>query len=170
MNLHMYIPPKSAHPPGLLKGLVYGRLRTYWDQNTNPNNFAKMTKLLFNRLQLRGYSKEHLLPRFNESLERLQNTSQHQNTLQHSRRDLNHNEVASPNKKKIFYHLAYHPRGVQRQEVRHLYDHTVGPLLPNRQLTIAVSRPPNLRDGLCSSDLVSLPNQNPSDFLPSGDL
>ena len=167
----MYIPPKSAHPPGLLKGLVYGRLRTYWDQNTNPNNFAKMTKLLFHRLQLRGYSQAHLLPRFKESLQRLQNTAQQetQSSKLSQSRDAKHKEDTGTNKKTIFYHLEYHPRGTQRQDVRHFYDHTIGPLLPNRQLTIAVSRPPNVRDGLCSSNLVSKPTQNPSDFLPSGD-
>ena len=26
LNLHLYIPPHSAHPPGLLPGIVYGTL------------------------------------------------------------------------------------------------------------------------------------------------
>jgi len=27
MNLYLYIPPHSAHPPGMIKGMVYGLLR-----------------------------------------------------------------------------------------------------------------------------------------------
>jgi hypothetical protein len=26
MNLYLYIPPASAHPPGMLKSIVYGNL------------------------------------------------------------------------------------------------------------------------------------------------
>ncbi len=38
MNLYLYIPPSSAHPPSCFKGLIAGELRRYWLQN-NPNNF-----------------------------------------------------------------------------------------------------------------------------------
>ena len=48
-NLFLYIPAHSAHPPMLIKGLVYGFLETYWHQNTYRSDYTKMTKLLFKR-------------------------------------------------------------------------------------------------------------------------
>jgi predicted DNA-binding protein (UPF0251 family) len=34
MNLYLYIPPLSAHPPSCLKGLIAGEMRLYWLQKT----------------------------------------------------------------------------------------------------------------------------------------
>ena len=39
MNLFLYIPSNSAHPPGLLKSLIFGLLLTYFNQNKDTNDF-----------------------------------------------------------------------------------------------------------------------------------
>ena len=163
MNLHMYIPPKSVHPPGLLNGLIYGRLLTYWDQNTQVSNFEKMTFLLFKRLLARGYSKDHLLPRFTDTIYRLQARANDKTTTK-THTDTK-GALTENNSTSIFYHLPYHPKGITRHHVRNHYDRTLGPLLPNRQLTVAMSRPKNLADGLCRTRLQPLLHNNPSDYL-----
>ncbi|KAL7529764.1 hypothetical protein ACHAWF_003108, partial [Thalassiosira exigua] len=33
MNLYQYIPPTPAHPPGMMKGIIYGLMRNYYLQN-----------------------------------------------------------------------------------------------------------------------------------------
>ena len=60
MNLFLYITPNSAHSPGLMKGLVFGLLNTYYIQNSKIENFYKMIRLLFQRLQDRGQKAEDL--------------------------------------------------------------------------------------------------------------
>ena len=54
MNLYLYIPPHSAHPASCLKGLIYGVLLRYWEQNTDHEDFVKLAGLLFRRLLDRG--------------------------------------------------------------------------------------------------------------------
>ena len=63
-NLHLYVPAHSAHPPGSLKSLIYNTLATYWDQNTNPDDYQHFAGLLFNRLTVRGYNDEELTGHF----------------------------------------------------------------------------------------------------------
>ena len=46
MNLHLYIPPDSAHPRGMLRGLVFGRLRACYLHNTSRTDFLHFAKLL----------------------------------------------------------------------------------------------------------------------------
>jgi hypothetical protein len=39
MNLYLYMPPGSVHPGKMLRSLIFGRLRTYWLQNTHLRDF-----------------------------------------------------------------------------------------------------------------------------------
>ena len=39
MNLYLYLCPSSAHPPGVLKGLIFGSLRRYWRQNSDIKDY-----------------------------------------------------------------------------------------------------------------------------------
>ena len=37
--LHLYIPPRSAHPKGVIKSLIFGTLRRFWIQNSRLEDF-----------------------------------------------------------------------------------------------------------------------------------
>ena len=50
MNLYLYIPPHSAHPPGMLNSLLIGCLRRYWLQYTNIEDFKQISKQLVHQL------------------------------------------------------------------------------------------------------------------------
>jgi hypothetical protein len=161
MNLYLYIPPNSAHPEGLLRGLVFGRLRAYWYQNTEKRNFVKMAKLLANRLVARGYSKQLLIPLFIEATERLSRLDSENN----DRDTILAGPVQSETEKKpIFFHLPYHPRGIQRATIRNIFSSTLQNVLPQRRLIVAVSRQKNLGDRVCQTRLPDVPGYNPSDF------
>ncbi|KAK1747266.1 hypothetical protein QTG54_002610 [Skeletonema marinoi] len=57
MNLYQYKPPSSAHPPKMMKGIVYGLIRQYKLQNTLPSDYINQLKLLFQRFVARGWDK-----------------------------------------------------------------------------------------------------------------
>ena len=43
---YLYILPHSVHPPGCIKGTMYGLIQKYYEQNSRYNDFAQMTQLL----------------------------------------------------------------------------------------------------------------------------
>jgi hypothetical protein len=160
MNLYLYIPPASAHPGKMLRSLIFGRLRAYWLQNTHLRDFYAMAILLARRLVAQGYSFRTPKPLFEEASVRLQAQLSQQRSIPHQPPDPN-----DPAKKLIILHLEYHPRGIQRSQVRQVYSDTLAPLLKDRNLILAVSRPRNLRDRVCSTRLPDVPGENPSDFF-----
>jgi len=43
INLHLYLPPLSAHPTSCIKGLIVGNILGYWKQN-NAKEFISCTE------------------------------------------------------------------------------------------------------------------------------
>ena len=64
MNLYQYILPNSAHPPGMIKGMIYSMLRQYYLQNSNLEDYWKIAMLFYNRLKDRGWPRSTLEPIF----------------------------------------------------------------------------------------------------------
>lgn len=68
LNLYLYIPPHSAHPPGVLAGLIIGQILRFHQLCTNNDDVVLKTKQLFLHLLARGYSCGELLPLFSKGL------------------------------------------------------------------------------------------------------
>ena len=51
MNLYLYLPPQSAHPPSVIRGMSCGLIRKYREQNTYQDHYIEMTVLLYQRLR-----------------------------------------------------------------------------------------------------------------------
>jgi hypothetical protein len=66
MNLHLYIPPSSAHPPSCLKGLITGELFRYKLQNNNTD-FTTITSSFLERMTARGHKLDNLSPLIREA-------------------------------------------------------------------------------------------------------
>jgi len=144
-NLYLYLPPKSAHPSSCLKGLITGELKRYWSQNT-PDNFKEMLANFIHRLLQRGHTIPNLTPLLLKAATTLDNTC---------------NLAASNGNatNTLYLHWPYHPKGLQRQQIRRLYDATLKPALPEYDnMQIAVSRPKNLRDLLTKTALNTTDN------------
>ena len=72
LNLHLYIPPHSAHPPGLLPGIVHSTLFQIFTLCLDHNDRILRTKVFFKRLQARGYKSDQIKPLFHKAIARAQ--------------------------------------------------------------------------------------------------
>ena len=166
LNLYLYIPPHSAHPPGVLTGLVIGnchRIHTLCSDETDRiNNLRSFLR----RLRARGYPLSTLLPLFHRAHLLASNPP----TATALCSD------AEDNKKRIFFHLEFHPDNPRSPELQNIWRSTVIQppsdehlsLIRNihdkeveiRQMTVAYSRPRNI------GNLLSPRNLHLSNGLP----
>jgi len=105
MNLHLYIPPTSAHPPGVQKSLIFGNLQRYWKQNTYITNFIDIAKQFAHRLIARGYEKETIKKIFKEAAEKLDNFAKGTKSTDDT----------------LYLHWMWHPRWVIVYSIKTLY-------------------------------------------------
>ena len=57
LNMHLYIPPRSAHPPGVIKGLISGHIYRAYALCTDEIDAKKSVQDLFKHLRACGYNK-----------------------------------------------------------------------------------------------------------------
>jgi len=131
MNLYLYIPPLSSHPPSCLKGLIARELCQYYLQN-NTENFQEILTKFIGRLLDRGHNVEDI------SLLLLQAV----NNLDYQL--ANHASDIEPST--LYLHWTHHPKGIQQREIRNIYDDTLKVILPSERMQIAFSHPKNLGD------------------------
>jgi hypothetical protein len=105
-NLHLYIPSHSAHPPGLLSGIVFGHLFRIHTLCTDDQDQRAKTRLFFHRLLARGYQADALTPLFNSAIQRA--------------RAYTGPKPKQPqdNMKFMLLHLQYHPKNPPSQELQ----------------------------------------------------
>jgi len=115
MNLYLYLPPHSAHPPGILKGLIYGMILRMKRLTSNESLLKDNVIALYRRLRQRGYNASTLLPIFYAALSRANSTER-------------------PREKKhlLFFHLPFHPSDPPASTWRKCFRSTIG-LPKNRQ-------------------------------------
>lgn len=161
MNLYQYIPPTSAHPRNMMKGIVYGLLRQYKRQNTLNSDYINQAKLLFKRHVARGWNKADMKQYILDADAKLSATTQLQSTA---------TERTTPpnNKSRVFLHWQYHPNDIPRNVLRSLYDkyckEHFEKLLGITQFTIAYSRPPNIRSEVTKAKLHQAPGEEASKY------
>ena len=115
MNLHLYIPPRSAHPKGVLKSLIHGNLYRFWTQNSDRQDYITTTSAFFGHLTNRGYEPNELLPLFQEAAESLDKHASRSKTKKRSTDNT------------VFIHWEYHPRDIPRQAIRQAFYQHLSP-------------------------------------------
>ena len=157
LNLYLYIPPHSAHPPGVLTGLVIGNCHRILTLCSVDADITFHLRRFFLRLRARGYSSATLLPLFHRA---------HLLAQQSTATKLNADDML---KKRIFFHLEYHPDAPKSPELQEIWQRTImhptsEPHLSQvtnmhdmeieiSQMTVAYNRPPNLGNLLSSRNL-----------------
>ena len=156
LNLYLYIPPSSCHPPGQITGLVFGMILRIYKLCSNAKDIKERIRVFYRRLLRRGYTKETLIPLF---------TKAYDNALSHMRRTpaevkrLNDKKLIESHRR-VFLHLPYHPNDPDSSKIQRLWREHVqrpanqralnccrnheGAFIPIDKLTIAYSRAPNL--------------------------
>ena len=158
LNLYLYIPPHSAHPPGVLAGLVIGNCHRIFTLCSNDKDKTYHLRQFFIRLRARGYSSNTLLPLFNRA---------HQLALNPTTKPLP--SIDDIFKRRIFFHLEYHPDSISARQLQECWSSTImkpanAPhlsLVTNlhdyeieiEQMTVAYSRARNLGNLLTSRNL-----------------
>jgi hypothetical protein len=168
LNLYLYIPPHSAHAPGILRGLVIGMTSRIFRLTTLLQDKRKAIRSLFLRLSNRGYSSQTLRTTIAAALA-------YQERLMFDEKWFEH-------EKRCFLHLSYHPddlpsKAIQRFFREHLLEPPAEPCLPDlrnfsgvpietNQMIIAYHRPNNLRNLLFPRIFHQLDDTPVSTFIP----
>jgi len=169
-NLHLYIPPHSAHPPGVLRGLIYGHTARVLRLTTHQSDAEASIKALFFRLCARGYKPDSLRPIFYDAIERAQ-----------TRGGTRRNQQGGC----LFLHLRHHPLDPQSRVFQRLFRETLlsppnEPLLPTlhnmngepiglNRMIVAHRRPRNLRNLLFPRRFREAPGSPASSFAETLD-
>jgi hypothetical protein len=164
LNLYLYLPPHSAHPPGVLTGLIYGMIRRVYRLTTDSADCRVYLGKFFTRLRHRGYSKQTLLPLFQAGLD---NRRKPPRSSKEQKKNATLHDT-------LFLHVPFHPANPPSRKIQEtfsdvlLYPRAATPLPQIRnlhegvaceikKLIIAYHRPPNLANLLCPRKLERTP-------------
>jgi hypothetical protein len=168
LNLYLYIPPHSAHPPGVTFGLIFGMIKRIFRLTTDTADQKSAVTDLFRRLQARGHQATDILPMFLAALSNVSKPPRLPTT-------------GDPDAPPLFLHLRYNPFDVPSKVIQatfrtYLLHPKNEPWLPDlrnpynarfrsHRLIIAYSRPSNLRNLLFPRKLKEAADQQVSTFL-----
>ena len=111
LNLHLYIPPHSAHPPGLLPGIVFGTLFRIYTLCTEEQDKMYRTKIFFDRLIARGYKSDNIKPLFYKAIA--------------TARAYTGPTATDKASNSVIFHLPYHPGDPPSYEIQKTWRSTV---------------------------------------------
>lgn len=151
LNLYLYLPANSAHPPGVLKGLIFSLVKKYHKQNSRPEDFRDIILKFYSRLQARGYSSKVLKPIFNSALHEV--------------------KVKGKKLKQVFFKIPFDPNGPNKVSLRKMLKFSqLQKLLQPFGIdkpTICYLKPPTLRRKLCPTTLSTVSSPTPAERLAS---
>jgi hypothetical protein len=120
LNLHLYLPPHTAHPPGVLNGLIHGNIHRIYKLCSDHTDRIGRTHEMYYHLLARGHKPSSLLPTFRQAIRKaLAAAAGSPNTTA----PLLVIEPAQTNL--IIFHLRYHPDGPKSSAIQQAWRETV---------------------------------------------
>ena len=99
LNLYLYLPPQSSHPPGVLSGLISGMIFRIYTLCSDPTDVKARLQDFWNRLLARGYTADNITTLFSKGIDNSRNYI-----------DPNIPAATKEHIPNLFLHLRYHPQ------------------------------------------------------------
>ena len=131
LNLHLYIPPHSAHPPGLLPGIVHSTLFRIFTLCSDHDDRILRTRVFFKRLQARGYKSDQTKSLFYKAISRAEQYSGPTNSTK--------NDHTS-----VIFHLPFHPNDPLSYKIQQAWRKTIAS--PRYHMPLPNMRNPKTRE------------------------
>ena len=112
LNLHLYITPHSAYPPGLLPGIVHSTLFRIFTLCSDPNDQILRTNVFLKRIQARGYKSNQIKPLFLKAIA-------HAKTYYGPSTTTNNDHTA------VIFHLSFHPNDPPSHKIQQAWRNSV---------------------------------------------
>ena len=171
LNLYLYLPPASAHPPGVLKGIIFGSIYRIYRLTSEDKDRVSMVQQFFSRLRRRGYQAEFIKPIFQEGLRRYGSRDFYACTAAPSTAmtdmlHTDHDALTTTTEEKqdtLFLHLPFHPQNPPSSWLQRTFQECIyqpgpkekpleelvnneGGKMPIKKMLVAYHRPKNLRN------------------------
>lgn len=146
-NLHLYLPPRSAHPPGVIYGVVSGIVYRARSLCTDPMEANRVILRTWRHLITRGYTQSMLRPIFQKAL---------RNTILSDAKTI---RPTNPDDSLWLFKIQYHPQDPPSSAIQKAWDDAIAnpplskPLhnidvnfkcIGKRRFVVCYKRPPNL--------------------------
>jgi hypothetical protein len=149
-NHHLYIPPNSCHPPGLLGGMVFGMVNRLYTLVSDDASVKTSINASFRHLQRCGYQPRDLHPLFQSAIKKAKEKALHPPPA----------KDPSDLQKVQLFHIEYHPMILPARARQSAWKNTIanptnkiplseingnhGVVCGIDRLIVAYHRPPNL--------------------------
>lgn len=179
-NLHLYLPPHSCHPKGVISGLVLGGTYRIFSLCSDPTDVEQKCRSLYHKLLARGWKRNQLLPLFHRAIQRCQTRFR---DIPTPTTPAQPQDTAS---RPTIAHFPYNPADPDSSAIQRAWRSTIldpdrpslGPpirqikkrygTIPIDRLIVAYHRPPNLGNLLSYRKLATQDvDCTPSTFLPT---
>ena len=124
LNLYLYLPPQSSHPPGVLSGLISGMIFRIYTLCSDPIDVRVRLQDFWNRLLARGYTAEKITTLFSKGIDNARNYI-----------DPTAATTMTEYVPNLFLHLRYHPQDPSPQVLQQAWRDTMA--LPHNSPPLA---------------------------------